>query len=73
MKQKLIELKKIFKPTKKSLFGYDSYSGAELQSEVNGGVDEIEKEIQEQNNQDQFDIRHLIANIPKPARQKIVI
>lgn len=36
---KLNELKKLFRPTKKSLFGYDSYTGAELQSEYNGGVD----------------------------------
>ena len=33
-------------------------------------MSEIEKEIEEQINQDQFDIKHLIANIPKPARPK---
>lgn len=74
MKLKLIEIKKIVRPTKKSLFGYDNYEGTELQSEYNGGgVSEIEKEIQEQVNQDQFDIKHLIANIPKPSRPKVVI
>ena len=68
MKMKLKIMQKVFKPTKKSLFGYDNYEGTELQSEYNGGVSEIEKEIEEQINQDQFDIKHLIANIPKPAR-----
>ena len=34
-------MKKINKPTKKSLFGYESYNGEELQNEYNGGVDEI--------------------------------
>ena len=70
---KLNEMKKIFKPQKKSLFGYDNYTGQELQSQYNGGIDQIEKEIQEQNNQDQFDIKHLIANIPKPARPKFIV
>lgn len=44
LKLRLKEINKIFKPTKKSLFGYDSknnYDGTELQSEYNGGVDEI--------------------------------
>lgn len=39
---RLKELKKIFQPTKKSLFGYDSknnYEGTDVQSEYNGGVD----------------------------------
>jgi chromosome segregation ATPase len=40
LKNKLKELKKITKPTKKSLFGYDSYSAVgELQSDYNGGAD----------------------------------
>lgn len=76
LRVRLKEIRKIFRPTKKSLFGYDShnnYENTELQSEYNGGVDEIEREIQEQINQDQFDIKHLIANIPKPARPKLLI
>lgn len=32
LKLKLNEMKKIFRPTKKSLFGYDNYTGEELQS-----------------------------------------
>jgi len=32
LKLKLKEVKKIQKPPKKSLFGYDSYTGGELQS-----------------------------------------
>lgn len=32
LKLKLNEIKKIFRPTKKSLFGYDNYTGEELQS-----------------------------------------
>ena len=43
MRLKLKEIKKITRPTKKSLFGYDSYTGGELQNDSNGGVDEIEK------------------------------
>jgi hypothetical protein len=42
LRLRLKEIKKIFRPTKKSLFGYDShnnYEGSELQSEYNGGVD----------------------------------
>ena len=39
LKTKLKEIKKIFKPPRKSLFGYDNYEGTELQSEYNGGVD----------------------------------
>jgi hypothetical protein len=73
LRLRLKEIRKIFRPTKKSLFGYESHNETELHSEYNGGVDEIEKEIQEQINQDQFDIKHLIANIPKPARPKVVI
>ena len=43
LKLRLKEVNKISKPTKKSLFGYDSYNGEELQNEYNGGRDEIEK------------------------------
>lgn len=39
LRMRLVELKKINKPTKKSLFGYDSYNGEELQQEYNGGID----------------------------------
>jgi len=37
LKLRLKEVNKISKPTKKSLFGYDSYNGEELQNEYNGG------------------------------------
>lgn len=40
LRLRLREIRKIFKPTKKSLFGYDSHNdNTELQSEYNGGVD----------------------------------
>jgi hypothetical protein len=44
LKLKLVEIRKIIRPNKKSLFGYDSYEGSELVSE-DGGVSEAEKEI----------------------------
>lgn len=39
LKLKLVEIRKIIRPNKKSLFGYDSYEGSELVSE-DGGVSE---------------------------------
>jgi hypothetical protein len=39
----LQEIKKIAKPVKKSLFGYDNYEGTDLQSEEDGKLSDMEK------------------------------